>query len=165
MICFCLVYNLNKCRLMDLGSSGPPLTWSNGWLGLENTFDCLDRRIKFLEASVTNIRRMYSDHYLILVSTKCNPLINRNRPFSFLTSWSEHLNCDELINKSWENNTSLTPNMVSYTNDIQKWNREFMAIFLGIKIKLKLNLKRYKLRKCDTTHIIWIGYRKIFGNI
>lgn len=43
------VDNLNKCKLMDLGSSRPVLTWSNGRLGMANTIVRLDRALVNLE--------------------------------------------------------------------------------------------------------------------
>lgn len=84
------VDNLNKCRLMDLGSSGLALTWSNGRLGMDNTLVRLDRalvnpewRLAFPEASVTNIQCTYFNHCLILISLKGNPLPIRIGCFDF----------------------------------------------------------------------------------
>lgn len=36
---------LNRCKLMDLGCSGPRLTWTNGRQGLANTLERLDRAV------------------------------------------------------------------------------------------------------------------------
>ncbi|KAK2986298.1 hypothetical protein RJ640_021867 [Escallonia rubra] len=61
--------NLSNCGLMDLGSRGPKLTWDNGRQGFANTKERLDRavansdwRIKFPEATVTNLPRAFNDY-------------------------------------------------------------------------------------------------------
>ena len=71
--------NINNCNFVDLGCSGPRLTWSNGRHGLANTLVRLDRalanpewRIKFPDATVSNLPRSYSDHCPILVNTEGN---------------------------------------------------------------------------------------------
>ncbi|KAI7989214.1 hypothetical protein LOK49_LG13G00063 [Camellia lanceoleosa] len=68
---------INRCKLMDLGCSGPNLTWSNGRQGLANTLERLDRavctsewRLAFPEGVVRNLPRTYSDHSPLIVYTQ-----------------------------------------------------------------------------------------------
>ena len=59
--------NLDICGLMDLGSCGPRMTWTNGRFGLTNMLVRLDRalananwRAMFPEATVRVLPRTYS---------------------------------------------------------------------------------------------------------
>ncbi|KAI7988231.1 hypothetical protein LOK49_LG13G01142 [Camellia lanceoleosa] len=68
---------LNRCKLMDLGCSGPRLTWTNGRQGLANTLERLDRvgcntewRLQFQEGEVRNLSRTYSDHSPLIFYTE-----------------------------------------------------------------------------------------------
>ncbi|XP_028112975.1 uncharacterized protein LOC114311106 [Camellia sinensis] len=68
---------VNNCNLMDLGSSGPSMTWTNNRKGLANTMERLDRamcnsewRTMFPEATVRILPRTYSDHSPLLVYTQ-----------------------------------------------------------------------------------------------
>ncbi|XP_028106480.1 uncharacterized protein LOC114305569 [Camellia sinensis] len=67
---------MNRCNLMDLGCSGPHLSWSNGRQGMANTLERLDRaacnsewRLAFTEGAVRNLPRTYSDHSPMVVYT------------------------------------------------------------------------------------------------
>ncbi|CAL5422617.1 unnamed protein product [Camellia sinensis] len=68
---------VNNCNLLDLGSSGPSMTWTNNQKGLANIMERLDRalcnskwRTMFPEATVRILPRTYSDHSLLLVYTQ-----------------------------------------------------------------------------------------------
>ncbi|KAL7239041.1 hypothetical protein ACSBR2_005022 [Camellia fascicularis] len=71
------VARMNRCKLMDLGCSGPNLTWSNGRQGMANMLERLDRavcntewRAAFSEGAVQNLPRTYSDHSPMVVYTQ-----------------------------------------------------------------------------------------------
>ncbi|KAI8030262.1 hypothetical protein LOK49_LG01G02852 [Camellia lanceoleosa] len=68
---------MNRCNLMDLGYSGPHLTWSNGRQSMANTLERLDRaacnsewRLASTKGVVRNLPRTYSDHSLMVVYTQ-----------------------------------------------------------------------------------------------
>ncbi|KAI7991340.1 Protein SINE1 [Camellia lanceoleosa] len=68
---------INNCNLMDLGSVGPRLTWTNNRQGLANTMERLDRamsnaqwRTLFPEGTVRTLPRTYSDHSPLVVLTQ-----------------------------------------------------------------------------------------------
>lgn len=59
---------------MDMGCSGPKLTWTNNRQGLANTKERLDRALcntqwmnSFPESCVWNLPRTYSDHAPLVV--------------------------------------------------------------------------------------------------
>ncbi|XP_028081917.1 uncharacterized protein LOC114283297 [Camellia sinensis] len=69
--------SLSKCNLMDLGYSGPHLTWSNGRLGWANTLERLDKAVystdlreTFLEEAMRNLPRTHSDHSPMVIYTQ-----------------------------------------------------------------------------------------------
>ncbi|XP_028120402.1 uncharacterized protein LOC114317817 [Camellia sinensis] len=69
---------INNCNLIDLGSVGPRLTWTNNRQGLANTMERLDRAMSnaqwrtlfFLEGTVRTLPRTYSDHSPLVVFTQ-----------------------------------------------------------------------------------------------
>ncbi|KAI7991201.1 hypothetical protein LOK49_LG12G00888 [Camellia lanceoleosa] len=68
---------INNCNLIDLGSVGPRLTWTNNRQGLANTMERLDRamsndrwRALFPEGTVRTLPRTYSDHSPLVVLTQ-----------------------------------------------------------------------------------------------
>lgn len=68
---------INKCKLLDLGSSGPRMTWTNNRQGLANTMERLDRALcnedwqtMFPEETVKVLPRTYSDHSPLVVYTQ-----------------------------------------------------------------------------------------------
>ncbi|XP_028100952.1 uncharacterized protein LOC114300280 [Camellia sinensis] len=71
---------LNRCKLMDLGCSGPRLTWTNGRQGLANTLDravCnTEWRLQFQKGEVRNLPRTYFDHSPLIVYTEGNLKMN-----------------------------------------------------------------------------------------
>ncbi|XP_028055175.1 uncharacterized protein LOC114259367 [Camellia sinensis] len=68
---------VNRCNLIDLGSSGPRMMWTNNRQGLANTMERLDRalcnaewRTMFPDAIVRVLPRTYSDHSPLIVYTQ-----------------------------------------------------------------------------------------------
>ena len=89
------INNINNCNLVDLGCSGPRLTWSNNRGGFANTLVRLDRalanpdwRLRFPEATVCNLPRSYSDHCPMIIRPEGNlnliPRNNKKSPFRFI---------------------------------------------------------------------------------
>ncbi|KAI8014297.1 hypothetical protein LOK49_LG05G01952 [Camellia lanceoleosa] len=71
---------INNCNLINLGSSGPKMTWTNDRQGLANTIERLDRalsnpewRTMFPEATVRVLLRTYSDHSPLVIYTQDIP--------------------------------------------------------------------------------------------
>lgn len=85
------VNNINSCNLMDMGASGPKITWTNSRQGATNVQKCLDRglcneewRSFFPEGTICNLPRTYSDHSPLLLSLNGTFFTEKiNRPFRF----------------------------------------------------------------------------------
>ncbi|XP_028104122.1 uncharacterized protein LOC114303175 [Camellia sinensis] len=100
---------INNCNLIDLGSSGPKMTWTNNRQGLANTVERLNRalsnpewRTMFPEATVRVLPRTYSDHSPLLVYTQGMHSLNPSqRPFRFEAAWMSHSGLIHIINSSW----------------------------------------------------------------
>lgn len=83
--------HINKWKLVDLGSTGPKFTWSNGRQGLANMEKRLARalcnekwRSLFPEGMVQNLPRTYSDHSPCIVHALGKSHFNNTiSPFSF----------------------------------------------------------------------------------
>ena len=83
------INNINGYGLADLRCGEPGLTWSNNRQGLANTLVRLDRALananwclKFLEASVTNLPRTYSNHCPMVVRAEGTlPISHAPKPF------------------------------------------------------------------------------------
>lgn len=99
---------VNNCNLLDLGSTGPRLTWRNNRQGLANTMEGLDRamcnkdkRTMFPEATAQALPRTYSDHSPLIVHTQgMHSLHPYRRPFRFEAAWMSHLGLLDVINSS-----------------------------------------------------------------
>ncbi|KAL7165830.1 hypothetical protein ACSBR2_036656 [Camellia fascicularis] len=99
---------INNCNLIDLGSSGPKMTWTNNRQCLANTMERLDRalsnlewRTMFPEATVKVLPRTYSDHSPLLVYTQGMHTLNPSqRPFRFEATWISHPGLLDTINSS-----------------------------------------------------------------
>ncbi|KAL7219061.1 hypothetical protein ACSBR2_012188 [Camellia fascicularis] len=69
-------WRIDNCNLIDLGSIGPRLTWSNNRQRLANTMECLDRamsndkwRTLFPEGIVRTLPRTYLEHSPLVILT------------------------------------------------------------------------------------------------
>ncbi|KAL7245899.1 hypothetical protein ACSBR2_001101 [Camellia fascicularis] len=96
---------INNCNLIDLGSVGPRLTWTNNKQGLANTMERLDRAMSndqwqalFTEGTGRTLLRTYSDHSPLVVFTQrmhhSNPL---NKPFRCEAAWFCHSNFIDVV--------------------------------------------------------------------
>ncbi|XP_019242618.1 PREDICTED: uncharacterized protein LOC109222755 [Nicotiana attenuata] len=81
--------------LLDLGYTGSPFTWCNGWAPTKRIWARLDRALvnsewlqNFADISITHLVRTGSDHAPLLVSTS-NPQLEPKKYFRFLDLWTE----------------------------------------------------------------------------
>lgn len=105
----------------DLGCNGPRLTWTNNRGGTTNTMVRLDRalaneswRLKFSEASVTNIPRTSSDHCPTSLTPNCA------KPFKFFASWFEHPDFNSILDNYWSADNYFPSNLTIYKENLIK---------------------------------------------
>ncbi|XP_028094127.1 uncharacterized protein LOC114294199 [Camellia sinensis] len=137
---------LNRCNLMDLGCSGPNLTWSNGQQGLANTMERLDRavcntewRLAFTEGAVKNLPRTYSDHSSMIVFTQGMNSPNLSaRPFRLEAAWFTDSSFKNVVEKSWVDSHFSVPEAIDLlTKNALSWNKNsFGNIFRKKKVAL-----------------------------
>lgn len=82
-------------ELIDIGYSGNPFTWCNGWAPGRRIWARLDRVLvnsewlqRFADTSVTHLVRIGSDHDSLLIFTY-NPRWEPKKYFKFLDFWTE----------------------------------------------------------------------------
>ncbi|KAL7239070.1 hypothetical protein ACSBR2_005045 [Camellia fascicularis] len=123
---------INNCNLMDLGSVGPRLSWTNNRQGLANTMERLDRamsndkwRALFPEGTVRTLPRTYSDHSPLVVYTQgMHPLNPLNRPFRFEAAWLCHPNFTDVQQSWWNMDHNLINAINDFTHNVKIWNKE-----------------------------------------
>lgn len=122
---------INKCKLIDLGCSGPKFTWTNNRKGLANIQKRLDRglcnshwRALFPEGMIQNLPRTYSDHspFIIHVLGRPRPSFSR-RPFRFEAAWLLDNSFCDLVNASWIGDNVIEC-ISNFTNAVTNWNKK-----------------------------------------
>ncbi|KAL7201796.1 hypothetical protein ACSBR1_033489 [Camellia fascicularis] len=136
---------VNRCNLIDLGSSGPRLTRTNNRQRLANTMKRLDRalcnaewRTMFPKATIRVLPRTYSDHSPLVVYKQGMHTLNpRNRPFRFEATWMSHPKLINVIKSSWHNmNNHLLDSTADFTNKVTEWNKEVFGNIFKRKRRL-----------------------------
>lgn len=115
---------------MDLGFSGPKFTWSNLGQVSDLILERIDRcfanpswRLLYPEASVTHLRRVFSDHCPVLLELSKPPPTSINRPFRFQTMWLHHLGFPNVIREAWEQESILPSAIKLFINRVTHWNK------------------------------------------
>ncbi|CAL5362434.1 unnamed protein product [Camellia sinensis] len=136
---------INSCNLIDLGSTGPRMTWTNNRKGLANTMERLDRamcnaewRTMFPEATVRVLPRTYLDHSPLVVYTQGMHSFNpHNRPFRFEAAWMSHPGLIEVVKSSWHfMNNKLLDATAEFTHRVNAWNKEIFGNIFKRKRRL-----------------------------
>ncbi|KAH7838491.1 hypothetical protein Vadar_027204 [Vaccinium darrowii] len=138
--------NINDCNLVDIGSSGPRFTWTNGRQGSANIQKRLDRglcneewRSLFPEGTITTLPRTYSDHNPLLLHLHGNiSFIPTNKPFRFEAAWIVDPSFEAIVSNNWNGN-NLTDKIVNFSQAANKWNKE---VFGNIFRKKRWTLAR-----------------------
>lgn len=98
---------INNNGLIDMGYEGYAFTWNNKRSGLANIQERLDRgfansdwRVQFLNATITHLPIIQSDHKPLLVALN-PPTDNLLKPFKFETMWISHPDTGYIILEAW----------------------------------------------------------------
>jgi len=130
--------------LIDLGFSGPKLTWLRGMdtgmakgARLDRALSNTAWRILFPEATVTHLPRISSDHTPLLLSLSGRMANKRMSTFKFQAAWFTHKGLAEVIKSSWDSKAHIMTNVSHLTDVLAKWNKDtFGNIFHKKKIVL-----------------------------
>lgn len=146
------INNINNCNLVDRGCSGPRLTWSNNRGGFANTLVWLDRalvnpysRLKFPEATITNLLISYSDHCPVLIVPEGNlnlfPRSNKKAPFRFMAAWFEHPEFVNMVRSAWSLHSTLISNFSHVRDCALNWNKKVFGNIFQKKKRIKARLR------------------------
>ncbi|GLT78653.1 hypothetical protein SLA2020_501810 [Shorea laevis] len=131
-------------ELIDLGASGSRFTWTNKQHGGNLVMKRLDRalanvpwRLLFPEAFVRNLPRTRGDHCPVLINIKgLPPPSKESRPFRFEAAWLSHPNFKTMLEKAWNEGTSLENAINSFTTSVKRWNQEVFGDIFKRKRRL-----------------------------
>ena len=138
---------MNEFHMMDLGFSGPKFTWTNK-REVGGLIQCrLDRvwanpnwKATFLEATITHLAKVNSDHCPLLLSLCPNIPNASNRPFRFQPIWLSHNDFPAIVRDSWAGmEYDLMGAVTRFTHKALTWNKE---VFGNIFAKKKLIMAR-----------------------
>lgn len=142
------VENINACKLMDMGASGPKFTWTNGRQGSANVQKRLDRglcnedwRAMFPEGMIQNLPRTYSDHAPLLISPHgMHSITFIHRPFRFEAAWIMDATFGDVVLSGW-NGSNLREKIDNFSKAAISWNKN---VFGNIFRKKRWTLARIK---------------------
>ncbi|KAG5562963.1 hypothetical protein RHGRI_005637 [Rhododendron griersonianum] len=123
--------NINNCDLMDMGFTGPKLTWTNGRQGLACVQKRLDRglcneewRELFPEGMIQTLPRTYSDHSpLILHTAGIMPLNPSVKPFRFEAAWILDPSFENMVSQTWKG-VDLLDHIKNFSDAALDWNKK-----------------------------------------
>lgn len=96
-----------------------------------------------LNASVTHLPRIYSDHSPLLVQINISDRHNNSKPFRLENCWYDHCEFKNIVSGCWLNNDHKT----TYSNfvyTIKNWSKVILGGFLKRKKKKNCILARFK---------------------
>lgn len=137
--------NLDRCNLLDLGSSGARFTWSGQRRGHIQTMIRLDRvmattswRLRFDDARVRVLPRTHSDHNAVLLVTRAHSKDCSNRLSCAEEVWLSHSSFKDFFASVWlPYQASLSDALHNFKVKVAAWNRD---VFGNIFQKRKLFL-------------------------
>ncbi|KAL4638398.1 hypothetical protein ACB092_03G143700 [Castanea dentata] len=139
---------MDTCYMIDLGFSGPKFTWTNK-RGLDDLIQCrLDRcwanpawKAFFVEANVTHLARVNSDHCPLLLNLKPVESEHQNRPFRFQSIWLSHSDFPNIVRDAWEGQgVRLADATSDFVNKAKIWNREVFGNVFAKKKRIMARL-------------------------
>ena len=122
--------NIEKCRLIDLGTEGPRYTWRGPRVKLASRlYKKLDRalanvewKMKFGEAKVKVGLRSQSDHHPLLIHLNTSNKDRGERPFRFEAAWLTHATFKEFVASKWTNTDEVWKTLNKMEEELKHWN-------------------------------------------
>lgn len=150
---------MERCGLMDLGSTGGKFTWFRKVEGSRAVSKLLDRaiadyewRTSFSEAFVENLLRQYSDHSPLLLRCKGEVAPKYSRNFHFQAAWLNHSDYKSVVQLAWEKGIhSVSNKLDSVRKDSLTFNSEVFGNIFWKKRTLEARLRgiHKTLETCD----------------
>lgn len=122
--------NMDKCKLIDLGSEGPRFTWRGPVVGYAmRLFKRLDRALcnaawksSFGEAKVIVGPRIQSDHHPLVIKLEAGTNRIGERPFRFEAAWLTHEGFKDVVGRHWRHDIKTWDALKALEGDLQEWN-------------------------------------------
>ncbi|CAK8563852.1 unnamed protein product [Lathyrus sativus] len=124
------IERIDKCKLMDLGSSGPKFTlrgpiYHRGQRIYENLDIALSNITWieiFIDACVKVLVRVeFLDHHPILIMSNMRMTNITSRPFKFESTWLIDVSYRVMLKRFWRKEVSMGENMEKSKEDIKSW--------------------------------------------
>lgn len=139
---------MNVCQMIDLGFSRPKFTWSNkrevGSLiqcRLERYWANLAWKFFFLEANVTHLAKVNSDHWPLLLNINPNRGSASNRAFKFQSIWLSHNDFLAIVKEAWiGKEADLAGAITGFIVKAQRWNKEVLGNVFNRKKQIMAKL-------------------------
>lgn len=117
--------------LIDLGFSGPNFTWMRGQeestfrrAHLDHALANVAWREIFIEASVTHLPKLQSDHLPLLLHLSSGNSETKNHSFKFQAAWTRHCSFKDLIRQNWDSTCDLGANLTATASALGLLNRD-----------------------------------------
>ncbi|XP_019166877.1 PREDICTED: uncharacterized protein LOC109162645 [Ipomoea nil] len=128
--------------LIDLGFSGPKLTWVKNEAAERVKGARLDQalcntawRNNFPGACITHLARLASDHAPLLLQVGQQRQRLSTVPFSFQAAWLTRTDVHEVVGRAWNSTRGFVDNTRVLAEDLAKWNKEsFGNVFKQKKV-------------------------------
>ncbi|XP_057747786.1 uncharacterized protein LOC130966983 [Arachis stenosperma] len=117
---------LNYCDLKDLGFIGPPFTWQR-------------------DVGVKHLPKLKSDHLPILLDFCLAYRDKGPKPFKFLAPWVLHEDYNNLVKKSWLEESDFLHNITGFIEKAKIWNKEEYEL-----IAIQEETYWQQMSRCDT---------------
>lgn len=122
--------SINNCNLVDMGSSGPRFTWTNGRQGAANVLKRLDRglcneewRTLFPEGMIQTLPRTYSDHSPLIIHLHgIHPTVPNYKPFRLEAAWISDPSFEEIVYNHWRGD-NLHDKINNFSLAAIEWNK------------------------------------------
>ena len=96
-------------------------------------------RLKFGEAIVKVLPRVFSDHHPILINLKGGAVNKEDRRFRLKVTWLTHKNFESLLLNEWQQNLDVNVSLNNLIPVPKEWNR---LVFDHIKKKKRILMAR-----------------------
>lgn len=137
---WCFWEVLSQCNINDHVHEGLPFTWNRNMRQPCAAKGRLDRALAssdwlslFPYNKVEHMFSHLSDHKPILVTaSEVSPeafLVRSKRRFRFEATWTNELDCEDLIRQAWHHDSSLTQKLLNCKNQLIAWRKNSSGNF------------------------------------